>query len=74
MKSTQTQNQLVQEELNPDTPIGVVNITAAVLAECLVRSGMHVTTASQFSADVARLSLYKVLAMRERVIEGAVVN
>lgn len=58
------------ELLNPDTPIGVINITMYTLINALITVGWPVNSAIDFGCVVGEESIKVIAAMLERSIEA----
>lgn len=60
--------------LDPDTPLGVINLTTHTLINALINVGWPVNTAIDFGCQVGDESMRVVAAMRQRIKESITVN
>ena len=75
MSNTQIPKQPSQEDsLDPDTPLGVINLTTHTLITALINGGWPVNTAIDFGCAVANDSMLIVAAMRQRIKDSFLVN
>ena len=63
-----------QASIDPDTPLGVINLTTHTLITALINVGWPVNTAIDFGCQVGEESMKVVAAMRQRIKESITVN
>lgn len=74
-KTSQGSTTHSQEDLlNPDTPIGVINLTAHTLITELINVGWPVNVALEFGADIAAKSAQITATLRQRIKESTTVH
>ena len=75
MTNTQNQKKLSPESLlNPNTPLGVINITVNTLIHQLINDGWPVNTSIDFGCQIAEKAQKVVAEMRQRINESVTVQ
>jgi hypothetical protein len=63
-----------QANLDPDTPLGVINLTTHTLITALINLGWPVNTAIDFGCAVGDESMRVVAALRQRIKDSITVQ
>lgn len=74
MKTSHDSTTQPESNLDPDTPLGVINLTTHTLITALINLGWPVNTAIDFGCQVGEESMRIVAAMRQRIKDSITVN
>lgn len=74
MQNSQSSTTQPEASLDPDTPLGVINLTTHTLITALINLGWPVNTAIDFGCQVGEESMRIVAAMRQRIKDSITVN